>query len=110
MPPRGLPTAKQYPALARFLDGYLHQDFKLEHRTARAAITAFIGDATAREVANVASELDRFMEAVATHPWSERRDAVARVGGAWRPATIAELETIRAVLRAAAARLKGGAE
>ena len=104
MPPRGLPTAKQYPALARFLDGYLHQDFKLEHRTARAATTAFIRDATDREVASVASELDRFMEAVATHPWSERRDTVARVGGAWRPATIAELAAVQAALRTAADR------
>lgn len=104
MPPRGLPTAKQYPALARFLDGYLHQDFKLEHRTARAATTAFIGDATAREVANVARELERFMEAVAKFPWSERRDAVARVGGAWRPATIAELAAVQAALRTAADR------
>ena len=104
MPPRGLPTAKQYPALARFLDGYLHQDLKLEHRTARAATAAFIRDATAREVANVASELDRFMEAVATHPWSERRDTVARVGGAWRPASSAELAAVQAALRTAADR------
>lgn len=104
MPPRSLPSAKQYPALARFLDGYLHQDFKLEHRTARAAATAFIRDATDREVAGVADELDRFMEAVATHPWSERRDAVARVGGAWRPATVAELAAIQAALRSAGER------
>ena len=104
MATRGLPTSKSYPALARFLDGYLHQDFKAEHRTARAATTAFIRDATDREVARVAKEFDRFMAAIASRPWDDRRDALARIGGAWRPATVAELDAIQAALRAAADR------
>ncbi len=104
MSARGLPTAKSYPALARFLDGYLHQDFKLEHRTARAATTAFLRDATDREVARVANDFDRFVAALASRPWDERRDALARLGGAWRPATVAELADIQAALRAAADR------
>ncbi|MEP6871530.1 MAG: contact-dependent growth inhibition system immunity protein [Anaerolineaceae bacterium] len=104
MPGRALPTAKQYPALARFLDGYLHQDFRLAHRTARAATTAFIRDATDHEVARVANEFDRFMEAIASHSWSERRDVLSRIGGAWRPATVPELAAIQAALRNAADR------
>ncbi|MEO6396904.1 MAG: contact-dependent growth inhibition system immunity protein [Tepidiformaceae bacterium] len=96
------PTARQYPALARFLDGYLHQDFRAEHRTARAAVTAFIRDATDAEVRRVALEFDRSMAAIADWPWDERRDALSRVGGAWRPATVAELAAIQAVLRRAA--------
>lgn len=106
MPSRRLPSAKDYPALARFLDGYLHQDFKAEHRTARAATTAFIRDATDREVAQAANELDRFMDAIESRPWTGRRDAVARIGGAWRPATVAELAAIQAALRAAADRTR----
>lgn len=102
MPGRALPTAKQYPALARFLDGYLHQDFRAEHRTARAAATAFVRDATDAEVRRVAFELDRFMAAIAERPWDERRDALSRVGGAWRPATVAELGAFHAALRRAA--------
>ena len=104
MPGRSRPAAGRYPALTRFLDGYLHQDFKLEHRTARAATTAFIRDATDPEVARVADEFDRFMEATASHPWSERRDGLSRLGGAWRPATVAELAAIQAAFRDAADR------
>lgn len=80
--------------LQRFLDGYLHQDFRLEHGDAVAAARAFAGDASEAERRWARAALDRFTEWARTVDEAAWRAEWKTLGGAWRPA---DLGAIRAV-------------
>lgn len=92
-----------YAALARFLDGYLHQDFKAEHEDAAGAARAFARDAKPAEVAKVVAQLRAFRswaDDVKTETWRER---LAALGGAyWPRSPVAFTELAEAMERAAA--------
>lgn len=88
-----------YPHLRRFLDGYLHQDFALEHGDSRGAARAFIRDAGPADVAKLATELARFLGHARARPEREWRAALGALGGAWRPAGLAALEALLGELR-----------
>lgn len=81
----------QFPTLAQFAGGYLHQDFAAEHSTAKGAREAFLRDASARERAAFADEGQRFLDVTAALPWADTRAAFAALGAAWRPASRAAL-------------------
>jgi len=73
--------AADYPALARFLDGYFHQDFRVEHGSA------------------VERELTRLRSAIDGTPAEEWRAIIERIGGSWRPASLASIDRVIAVMR-----------
>jgi hypothetical protein len=90
--------ALTYPALARFLDGYLHQDFRVVHNGTLAAAAAFTREAEPPEVARVARELRMLVAALEDEPTAAWRSAVAAVGGSWRPASAGEVRRLLAAL------------
>lgn len=83
--------ADEFPMLAQFAAGYLHEDFALEHKTAAGARDAFWRDASAAERKAFIEELERFRARWEAQPWSEVRAAFAALGGAWAPASRAAL-------------------
>lgn len=91
--------AADYPALARFLDGYFHQDFRVEHGSAARAAAAFVQDASETERAAVERELTRLRSAIDGTPAEEWRAIIERIGGSWRPASLASIDRVIAVLR-----------
>ena len=84
-------TAEQFPALAQFLSGYLHEDFVLDYKTPNGARDAFLKDANARERAAVVKEFAQFMAASETLSWTDVRSTFSAIGGAWMPKSRAAL-------------------
>lgn len=92
------PSAADFPALARFLDGYLHQDFREEYGSAVGAAAAFTREAGFEERAAAAADLRavrRHMGGLAGDGW---RRVLPRVGGAWSPAALAQVDDVLDVL------------
>ena len=89
--------------MAKFLDGYLHQDFRLEHRSPKAAAEAFAAAATRADVRAAADQLERFITSRAGRPKAEWQRALAAIGGAWRPASLESLNGVLEVLQASSA-------
>ena len=52
----------EFPALFQLFGGYFHQDWRLEHTTPAAALTAFIDEAPPEAVREAASELQQLLE------------------------------------------------
>ena len=96
--PRPAPPAvarEDFPALAAFLRGYLHEDLEADHGTVAGALAAFAGDATAAEVAALDADRRRLGAVLAPQPLRVARDVLARTfGSAWSPATRDELEQV----------------
>lgn len=96
-PARGKPTlsAADYPALASFFSGYLHEDFVEEHGSPSHARRAFEQDASPDERTQWAREAAAFLEAAAAFPFDRVLDFLRRdLGAAWRPANLADLERL----------------
>jgi len=91
-----------FPALCDFLDGYLHQDFVVEHGTVAGAGAAFLRDANAAERKDLVRELRAFMTATAGLPIERVGDLVTHeLGGSWLPASREALDALLAVFTAA---------
>ena len=88
----------RFPALADFLSGYLHQDFRLAHELPVDAYRAYRMDASTREMAALLRESRTFLDLTAKQSWPMMRDAFAKLGGAWRPPSRAALERFLATL------------
>jgi CdiI immunity protein len=101
MPPgggRGRRAEDGYPALARFLDGYLHQDFRVEYGSAPGAARAYAAVAKPVERARTAKELSRFIESAEGEQPDDWRAMLARIGGAWRPQSLRAVQELQAIL------------
>lgn len=81
----------EFPVLARFAAGYLHEDFVLEHKTPAGAREAFLRDANAAERAKFEEEAARYSAEADGAAWADVRAAFALLGGAWRPGSRAAL-------------------
>ena len=97
-------AGKRHTATPRFeelgvlLDGYFHEDFRLEHGSHEAAARAFVREASEGERDNVRKSLDAFLswaEGVERETWQA---ALRRAGGAWRPRSLGPLREVRDVL------------
>lgn len=88
----------RYPALAAFLDGYLHQEFRLVHGSARGAAQAFLHDAGPVQVNLVRAELQRLERSLDGEPLSTWRAALQELGGAWWPRSMREVRALIRVL------------
>jgi hypothetical protein len=88
-------AAKKSPsgdALARFARACLHADFRLEHATPAAAVSAQFSRLPAREAAAVANAARDWLDQHAGSSPVELADAWTRDhGDGWQPASIATL-------------------
>lgn len=89
----------RYPALAAFLGGYMHQEFRLVHGSARGAAEAFLAEASAAHLNLLRAELERLERSLNGKPLSTWRAALLELGGAWWPRSMRE---VRALIRALA--------
>ena len=89
---------EKYPGLARFLDGYLHQDFRDGYGSARAAAETFLDEATVPERRRIRAETRVLRRALEGRPLAEWRDALLEIGGAWWPQSMREVERVLAIL------------
>lgn len=75
----------EWPALASFFRGYLHQDAALEYVSLAAAFDAFWNDAADQERQRFLKEWERLTALLAGKPWGSVRQTVQAMGGAWLP-------------------------
>ncbi|HMS58337.1 MAG TPA: contact-dependent growth inhibition system immunity protein [Tepidiformaceae bacterium] len=94
------PTAADFPALANFLDGYFHQDFRSLYGSAEEAAREFTRDADFGLRADVDAEFRAFRRILVAMREDEWRDALARIGGAWRPVSLQAIDAVLDVLEA----------
>ena len=88
----------RFEELGVLLDGYFHEDFRLEHGSHEAAARAFVREASEGERDNVRKSLDAFLswaEGVERETWQA---ALWRAGGAWRPRSLGPLREVRDIL------------
>ncbi len=90
----------RFPALRRFVRGYLHEDLAAEHGTAEAAARAFRADASPSERAEVVREWNALRAAVEPGGLVALREALAALGAAWRPRSLAEADRFGSALGA----------
>jgi hypothetical protein len=102
---RRLPRAADLPALTAFARGYLHEDVLAEHGSALDAATAFAQDASPDERHQLLDELERVAHALAASPASRvTRFFTHDLRAAWTPATVDDLRSLIARIRAADSR------
>lgn len=73
----------EFPHLAEFARGYLHQDLIPEYGSVLQATQAYLHDLSASERKQTASEAFRFRGAVQHWSNQEMNEAIAALGGAW---------------------------
>ncbi|NDQ57960.1 MAG: hypothetical protein GZ088_12890 [Acidipila sp.] len=78
-------AAAQYPRLRDFFSAYLHEDFQDEHGSAAGAATAFCTDGSIEEVQATREEWAKLRKSFAARPIPRLREALQKLGGAWRP-------------------------
>lgn len=87
-------SREEFPALAAFFSGYLHEDFVPEHGTAKQAAQAYRADATPAERRDMDEELRRLLARSERWPLSDLRRAITTLGAAWHPAARADVEAL----------------
>lgn len=98
---KGEVPVPDFSGLALLLDGYFHQDFRIEHGDHESAARAFAREASAAERARATAALKRFLAWAETVPVDVWQEALTRAGGSWRPRS---LRPIRQVLEIVANR------
>lgn len=87
--PARRPRSEEYPALAAFLRGYLHEDFDAGGNAvgdaASDALARFLEDASPEERSALAAEARRLLAAVSSVPAQQLPRLLSALGGAWEP-------------------------
>ncbi|MGH9158804.1 MAG: contact-dependent growth inhibition system immunity protein [Vicinamibacteraceae bacterium] len=84
-----------FPELTHAFQGYLHEDFSIEHGSAREAIAAYKAEASDEERARFGREAVRFVSMVRGTRISAVRRVLAReFRSAWSPRSMAELRGV----------------
>jgi hypothetical protein len=84
--------AEQYPTLARFFRGYLHQDFAEDYPSAADALGEYRQQLRPRERKSLADECDRLSAHLADMSLARIRKVLSDdFGSAWHPAGRAEV-------------------
>jgi len=96
------PRSAEFPALAAFFRGYLHEGFEAEHGSVADAFGAWLKDARPGQVRRLAREAAHLLEEVRTLP-AERLRTLPSAGFrcAWSPRRSSEVREL--LTRAAAA-------
>ena len=77
--------APDYPQLRQFFEGYLHEDFVLEHRSPERALRAFESDASPAELRRFRAEAKRLLARVESEELDDIRELLAKLGSRWAP-------------------------
>lgn len=95
-PSAGDANRARFPALSRFLQGYLHPDFVEQYGSPIGAVRAFRADASEAERQRLDEESREFL--TMTRGWSLRevRRALSDLGAGWVPARRAEVGAVLA--------------
>ena len=94
-------TAKEFPALAEFFAGYLHEDYREEYASVKAAAAGFLAEADAEERESIYEEWQRLQRQLEGTPFEERKTAARALGAAWEPRDLAEWRDLGEILSAA---------
>lgn len=87
------------PQLQSLCDGYLHQDFVVEHGSAAGAVSAWLEAANVTAATELSSEWRTFLNATHGMDVAARARALRDVaGGSWEPATAAEFDAVSSLL------------
>jgi hypothetical protein len=87
--------------LRAFVGGYLHQDFVAEHKTPATALDAYCRDAGRREILQLESDLDRFMDKTRAMGFGHVRELFVReLHSGWAPPNRAALAHLLRMVRA----------
>ncbi|MDP9339046.1 MAG: hypothetical protein M3P45_09280 [Acidobacteriota bacterium] len=89
-------SAADFPSLREFFSAYLHEDFGDEYGSAASAARAFLGDASLEEAATTCEEWSKLRKILSGRPMPEVHATLQKLGGAWRPVDMEELETLDA--------------
>jgi hypothetical protein len=89
----------EFVALGDFLRGYLHQDWKQEHGSFEYAAQQFCDDADSEQRSRVHTEWQEFVESTKGQPLDEIARRLRKLGSAWQPSKMADLDAITRVLQ-----------
>jgi len=81
----------EFRMLRNFFAGYLHEDFNEEYGSAAGAVAAFCNDANREEVEQTREEWVKLRKRLASRPIEEMREALRKLGCAWRPQDESEM-------------------
>lgn len=88
-------------ALRAFVGGYLHQDFVAEHKTPAAALNAYCREASRKEILELESDLDRFIDKTRTIGFDDVREMFVReLHSGWAPPNRTALAHLLRMVRA----------
>ena len=97
---------QQFPRLAEFFQGYLHQDFLDEYGSVESAASTYLSDSNPNQVRQLKSEWEKFLAVVRKHAstpstqLSSFRRAMVELGSSWRPQTLADIDTLTKIFAA----------
>jgi hypothetical protein len=92
-------SAADYPRLAEFFDGYLHEDFREEYGSPAAAAQAYCNDASHQQVVEAHAEWTILRKSLEGQSVSKWQDALLKLGGSWRPQSPEDLLSLDRVFR-----------
>lgn len=87
-----------FPHLAEFARGYLHQDLIPEHGSATKAAKAYLHDLSPSNRKKAADEAFRFRGLVQNWMSSEANAAISKLGGSWNFISTDELAEVMQTL------------
>jgi len=93
-------SVADYPRLAEFFNGYLHEDFRDEYGSPVAAAQAYCNDASHQEVVEAHNEWTRLRKNLEGQSISKWHETLRGLGGAWRPQLQEDLLALDQVFRA----------
>ncbi len=86
--------------LRAFVDGYLHQDFLEEYKTAAEAVNAYCQEASRKEIVDLQKDLNRFIDATRALDFREVKELFVReLRSGWVPPGSAALDHLSQVVR-----------
>ena len=93
-------NVENFPFLAEFVRGYLHQDAVPEHRDALGAAKAYLADLGASDRAALSKEAQAIKQALKGRPITAVNTALGKLGSHWTCNSTAEFETMLDLLSA----------
>ena len=94
------PTSQQFPRLAEFSQGYLHQDFLDEYGSVESAASAYLSDASPSEVRQLKAEWEKLLALAREHaptPSTQLlkiRKTMVELGSSWRPQALTDIDNL----------------
>jgi hypothetical protein len=93
-------STADFPALREFFSGYWHQDFQDEYGSAAGAAKAFRNDASETEIEAVRGEWKTWRAGLGKASTDEIAEAARKLGAAWQPQTLEDLDRVETALNA----------